>query len=189
MDDNWIGFAFCVVFNLNYCPTNSGSTHNNYSSQLSHPLYLSFESEHVEECFHMPLHLKLDQIQDSKQEHRWLIYISRVHCHFVKTGACITFKAHSGLKIRKWGFRTVVEQDIEAEKIELNRKVVIQVDKRLQFHKANQVDRLPFVYVRESYSSSGPKIQLPYNWLVTEEEENEKMEAEQKEKYISNVGL
>ena len=40
----------------------------------------------------------------------------------------------------------------------------------------------PFEYVDERCSStSGPEIQLPYNWLVTDEEENENMEAKENE--------
>ena len=51
-------------------------------------------------------------------------------------------------------------------------------------------DDFPFEYVDESCSSiSGPKIQLPYNWLVTDEVENENIEAKEKENHLSNIGL
>jgi hypothetical protein len=48
---------------------------------------------------------------------------------------------------------------------------------------------LRFDHVEENISSSGPKIQLPYNWLVTEEEEVENSQAKSKEIRLSNLGL
>ncbi|AES66950.2 hypothetical protein MTR_2g083790 [Medicago truncatula] len=49
--------------------------------------------------------------------------------------------------------------------------------------------QLVFDYVQETRSKSGPKIQLPYNWLVTEEEEVENSEAKSKEIDLYNLGL
>jgi len=44
-------------------------------------------------------------------------------------------------------------------------------------------------FVRESNSNLEPKLQLPYNWLVTEEEEVENIDAKAKENNLSNAGL
>ncbi|RHN75313.1 hypothetical protein MtrunA17_Chr2g0319811 [Medicago truncatula] len=88
VDVKWFGFAFSVAFEVNNCPANSGSPQDSFSSALPHPFYLSFESEHTEERFDMPLSLELNKIDGSK--HLWLIYIFQQHCHFLKTGAHIT---------------------------------------------------------------------------------------------------
>ena len=48
---------------------------------------------------------------------------------------------------------------------------------------------LVFDYVQETRSKFGPKIQLPYNWLVTEEEEVENSHAKSKEIDLYNLGL
>lgn len=52
-----------------------------------------------------------------------------------------------------------------------------------------EVYHLMFDYVEESISRSGPKIQIPYNWLITEEEEVENSEAKSKEIDLSNLVL
>ena len=118
----------------------------------------------------MPRQLELDKNQGSELKHLWLIYISRPHCHFVETGACISFKSHSGSKVTSWGIRRVLKNEI---------------------HNIRRKDDFRYEYVDEKSCSkiSGPKMKLPYNWLVTKEEENEEMEAEEKENNISNVGL
>ena len=207
MNDNWLGFAFCVTFRVNNSPAIDGS-----SSPLPHPLYLSFESEHTEESFHMPFcldpdkdeHLRLFNMRHhsssdgSKSKHAWIIYISRVHCHFVKTGAHITFKAHPSFKVQKWGLRKVFNHDTG----ELRRKLHNNRDKLGlpdMWSTIRLPDYLPTIRlpdyrliiekVYESSSSSGPKIQLPYNWFVNEEEKNENMEAKIKENNLSNMGL
>ncbi|WVZ00773.1 hypothetical protein V8G54_026842 [Vigna mungo] len=172
MNDNWIGFSFFVIFRQN---TVGGSPpHSSFSS--SHPLYLSFESEYTEEYFDMRLNLKADQSEESA--HIWLIYISREHCHFVKTGALITFKAQPNVKIYGWGMRPILKQDIQD----------IKGKKYIQFFKLNN-DHVDFEYVLKSNSCSGPKIQLPYNWYVTEEEQVENIDAKAKENNLSNAGL
>lgn len=173
--DNWIGFAFCVAFEVNYRQGIFYSSHDSFSSPPPHPLYLSFESEHAEESFGMPLGFDMEKNVGSK--YIWLIYISRPHCHFVKTGAHITFKASPGLEIRQWGIRVIFKQDI--------------VSKLLITGEGNQGDHLHFDYVREAqrWRSFWLKIQLPYNWLVTEEEEIENMEAKEKENNLSAIGL
>ena len=163
-DDICIGFAFCVTF-----------------EHLQFPLYLSFESENVEECFHMPRQLELDKNQGSELKHLWLIYISRPHCHFVETGACISFKSHSGSKVTSWGIRTILDEDLDIDR-------PLHIDRHIDMIRGQ--DYFPYEDVDESCSKiSGPKIKLPYNWLVTEKDECEKMEAEEKENNISNVGL
>jgi hypothetical protein len=59
----------------------------------------------------MPLNLELNMI-DGKN-YIWTIYISREHCHFVKTGAQITFKAHQGFLINEWGLRMLTMRDMD----------------------------------------------------------------------------
>jgi hypothetical protein len=108
-DAKEFGFAFCVAFEVHNCPANSGSPQDSFSSALPHPFYLSFESEHTEERFDMPLSLEMNKIDGSK--HLWLIYISEEHCHFLKTGAHITFKACSGLVIKKWGLCKLIHDE------------------------------------------------------------------------------
>ncbi|XP_061358223.1 disease resistance protein RUN1-like isoform X2 [Gastrolobium bilobum] len=153
VNDNWNGFAFCVAFEINNHIAMSGSP-DWFSLSRPHPFYLSFESEFTEECFDMPLSLELNKIVGSK--YLWIIYISREHCHFVKTGARITFKARPGLMMKEWGLRMVVEEDADAEEV-------------------------PFVINNVKESSLCPEIQLPYNWLVTKEEEDENRGAKGKE--------
>ncbi|KAK2424239.1 disease resistance protein RPV1 [Trifolium repens] len=64
--DNWLGFAFCVAFVEKCCPTTSSSSHYSFSSQVPYPLYLSFESEQMEETFDMLLRLDLNKADDPK---------------------------------------------------------------------------------------------------------------------------
>ena len=171
--ENWIGFAFCVLFELNEGDAVARSPHCAFSS--SHPFYLSFESEYTEEYFDMPLNLEMNQKYGS---HIWIIYISREHCHFVKTGAHITFKAHPSVNIKKWGLRRTLKEDIHDYEMFGTEGMFSSRRHRVQFD-----------YVKKSHSDSGPKIQLPYNWYVTEEEEVENINAKAKEKNLSNAGL
>ncbi|XP_058779817.1 disease resistance protein RPV1-like isoform X2 [Vicia villosa] len=174
--DKKFGFVFCVAFEVNNCPANSGSAQDSFSSALPHPLYLSFESEHTEECFVLPLSLELHKIDGSR--HLWLIYISQEHCHFLKTGAHITFKACPGLSIKKWGLRSLIKD-------------------QLSYHVPSFWEHLPdtdapqlfFDHVQKTSMKSGTKIQLPYNWLFTEEEVVENSGAKSKETALSNLGL
>ncbi|KAK2424031.1 disease resistance protein RUN1 [Trifolium repens] len=191
---NWLGFSFCVTF-VEYHSTTYGS-HYPFSSQLPYPLYLSFESEKMEETFDIPIRLDLNVVDGSNAEHLWLIYISRPHCHFVTTGAQITFKAHPGLVITRWGLRMVMEHDIDDN---------IPFDSWTKgVHKQ---EYLGLVHVHESSSSSSrpeiqlpynwyeaeekikPKVQLRYNWHATEEEENENREVNVKQSHLSDMGL
>ncbi|XP_027343306.1 TMV resistance protein N-like [Abrus precatorius] len=181
-DDDWIGFAFCVAFQKNNRSTSS--SHHSTSFPLPHPFYLSFESECTEERFDMPLNLELAKINGS--EHLWIIFISRKHCHFVKTEALITFKACPGLVVKEWGLRRVVKKDIEKnEDVEEN-------EMRQEIHEGRcSSSSLPVLIIGnvKKDSSFGPKIQLPYNWLVTEEDEIENFEAKAKENTLSIMGL
>lgn len=180
VDDNWIGFVFCVTFERNIIrpAVSSSSPHCSFSS--SHPFRLSFESEYTEEYFDMPLNLELNKIYGSK--HLWVIYISREHCHFVKTGAHITFKAHSSVKINAWGMKSIFRQDID----DLER---MQQGESLPLHPNDVVHHVDFDSVEKSNNNSGPKFQLPYNWLVTKEDEVENMNTKAKETNLSNAGL
>jgi hypothetical protein len=81
---------------------------------VPYPLYLSFESEQMEETFDMLLWLDLNKADGSNTEHLWLIYISRPHCHFVTTGATVTFKAHPDAQLKIWGFCMVFEHDFSS---------------------------------------------------------------------------
>ncbi|BAT92394.1 hypothetical protein LR48_Vigan05g143000 [Vigna angularis] len=169
MNDNWIGFGFYVIFSR-------GIDFSSSHCSLSHLLYLSFESEYTEEYFDMRFNSERDEYFRSR--HIWIIYMSREHCHFVKTGAHITFKAQPNVKIDALGLRPILKQDISDSKGK----------KYIKFSKLNH-DHLDFEYVEKSNSGSGPKIQLPYNWYVTEEEQVENIDAKAKENNLSNAGL
>ncbi|PNY02794.1 TIR-NBS-LRR resistance protein, partial [Trifolium pratense] len=172
--------------------TTSGS-HYPFSSQLPYPLYLSFESEQMEETFDIPIRLDRNDVDGSDAEYLWLIYISRSHCHFVTTGAQITFKAHPGLVITQWGLRMVMEHDI-----------IDPFD--LWINGVHKQEYLGLDHVHESSSSSRPEIQFPYNWYeaveeikpkvqlrynwhVTEDEEIENREVNVKQSHLSDMGL
>ncbi|RHN46487.1 putative leucine-rich repeat domain, L domain-containing protein [Medicago truncatula] len=166
-DVDWVGFLFVAIFESN---------DHNYQSlsspPLPHPFYLSFESENTEERFDMPLNLEQNMV-DGKH-YIWMIFISREHCHFVETGAQITFKACEGLIIKEWGLRVLNKEDTWGYRMGMS------VDLPLQN-----------VKVKRSRSSSRfePKIQLPYNWLVSDKDEAEKDAAKRKEIGLSNLGL
>ncbi|WJX73732.1 hypothetical protein P8452_57481 [Trifolium repens] len=147
--DNWLGFAFCVAFVENCPPTTSSSSHYSFSSQLPYPLYLSFESEQMEETFNMLLRLNLNMSDGSNTEHPWLIYISRPHCHFVTTGATVTFKAHPDVQLKTWGFRMVFEHDISSS-FELETDEVRQQG----YIHMNQVHERSELNVKESHLSN-----------------------------------
>ncbi|CAJ1956750.1 unnamed protein product [Sphenostylis stenocarpa] len=171
LDENWIGFAFCVTFELNNGPVVASSSSSRF--------YLSFESEHTEECFDMSLYLKVNETNGSK--HIWIIYISREHCHFVKTGAHITFKAQPSVKINAWGMRSIFLQDVYDFK-------TMQQGQPLPFH-PNGANHVDFDFVEKGNTNPGPIFQLPYNWLLTEEDEVEKNNAEVKENHLLYAGL
>ncbi|CAL5200730.1 unnamed protein product [Lathyrus oleraceus] len=175
--DKKFGFAFFVAFEINNCLANSGSPQDSFSSALPHHLYLSFESEHTEERFDMPLSLEPHKIDGSK--HLWLIYISQEHCHFLKTGAHITFKACSSLLIKKWGVRLVIKDLMKSYTVRRFWEHLTDTD----------APQLFFDYVQKTSMYSGTKIQLPYNWFVTEEEEVENSGAKSKETNLSNLGF
>ncbi|XP_039683215.1 disease resistance protein RUN1 isoform X3 [Medicago truncatula] len=164
-----VGCLFFVKFEVNNCHEVSGSPLGSFSSPLPHPFYLSFESEYTEERFDMPLDLEINKVDGKK--YLWVIYISRKHCHFVKTGAHITFKARQGLIIKKWGLHAVANKlklSIPRDKISLPLQIVKQ---------------------KERSSSIEPKIQLPYNWYVCDEDEVEMKQAKGKETDLFNLGL
>jgi hypothetical protein len=172
-----------VLFVENSCQTISGSSHYSLSSQLPYPLYLSFECEQTEETFDIPIRLDLNNDGGSNAEHLWIIYISRPHCHFVTTGAMITFKAHPSLEMKQWGLRVVLEHEIYIPSSSSTNEVHF-----LDSSSTNEVNRLD--YVHES-SSSRPEIQLPYNWY--EDEEKSKFQLRynwhvtEEEEYDSNT--
>ncbi|KAK2414713.1 disease resistance protein RPV1 [Trifolium repens] len=174
MDVDWLGFLFCVTFELNNHPDKSSSSHQSLSSLLPHPFYLSFESKYTEERFDMPLNLESNQVDGLN--YVWVIYISREHCHFVNTRAHITFKARQGLIIKEWGLRVITMKDADDSILKMG------------------VHHPPLekVKVRQRSSDSSsfePKIQLPYNWFVSDEDETERDEAKGKETHLFNLGL
>jgi len=172
MDVNWLGFLFYVTFELN------NHNHQSLSSPfLHHPFYLSFESECTEECFDMSLDLERNTV-DGKN-YLWTIYISREHCHFVQTGAQITFKARKGLIIKEWGLRVVTKKSIDDLKWIIQEHKVLRKDRLL----------LNIDNAEESNTSYEPKIQLPYNWFVSDEDKAETDEAKGKENDLFNIGL
>ncbi|KAL2327763.1 hypothetical protein Fmac_021190 [Flemingia macrophylla] len=127
--------------------------------------------------------LDLSPCKIVRSDYLWVIYISREHCHFVNTGAHISFKSQSGFKIITWGLHTVFQQDLYyLEEIGYGKKY-----KRDLLHTYEPA--FAFDFVTNDMTDSGPKIRLPYNWLVTEKDENENIEAKTKENNLSNVGL
>ncbi|XP_045798935.1 disease resistance protein RUN1-like isoform X2 [Trifolium pratense] len=172
--DVCLGFLFYVTFELNNHPVLSSSSHQSLSSSLPHPFYLSFESEYTEERFDMPLNLELNKIDGLN--YIWVIYISQEHCHFVKTGAHITFKARQGLIIKEWGL-------LPLTKINTEEGGEIEFDApSLSLENVN-------IKQRSSGSSCMPKIQFPYNWFVSDKDEAERDEAKGKETDLFNLGL
>ncbi|MCI03280.1 TIR-NBS-LRR type disease resistance protein, partial [Trifolium medium] len=163
LDVDWLGFLFYVTFDLN--------NHNQQSSssQLPHPFYLSFESDYTEERFDMPLNLELNKVDG--EYYVWMIYISWEHCHFVKTGAHITFKGRQGLIIKEWGLRLITKKDTQGSMMEMS----VPVHLPLENVKVKQ---------RSDSSRFEPKIQLPYNWFVSDKDE-----ANGKETGLFNLGL
>ncbi|KAL2327752.1 hypothetical protein Fmac_021179 [Flemingia macrophylla] len=77
----------------------------------------------------------------------------------------------SGFKIITWGLRTVSKQDL------------------CRLKRMDCAPPLAFDFVTNDMTNSGPKIRLPYNWLVTKKDEDENIEAKTKENNLSNVGL
>ncbi|KAK7293048.1 hypothetical protein RJT34_15909 [Clitoria ternatea] len=153
-DDTWVGFVFCVAFEVNCpAPANSGSAHHSSSLPLPHPFYLSFESEHTEERFDMPLSLELEKIHGFK--HLWVIYISKQHCNFVNTGARISFKACSDLKMKKWGLRILFNSQFVDSASESN-----SIDLGKHSH------GLVFEYVKEVCSSALKSNFPTIGWLI-----------------------
>jgi hypothetical protein len=172
MDVDRVGFLFYVKFELSNHHVLSSSSHQSLSLSLPHPFYLSFESECTEVRFDMPLNLDSNEVDG--EHYLWVIYISQEHCHFVDTGAHITFKARQGLIIKEWGLRVLNKKDTEKSILEMN------VDLPLDIVEVRQ---------RRGSSSVEPKIQLPYNWLVSDEDEAERDEAKGKETHLFNLGL
>ncbi|PNY10412.1 disease resistance protein (TIR-NBS-LRR class), partial [Trifolium pratense] len=181
--DDWLGFAFCVAFVENYRPTTSG-----YS------LYLSFASEQTEETFDIPIRLDLNDVDGSDEEHLWLIYISRTHCHFVTTGAQITFKAHPGLLIKQWGLRMVMKHDIDdyspfdSWTNGVHQQDYLGLDHAHESSSCRPEIQLPYNWY-EAEEEMKPKVQLRYNWHVSEEEEYENREANVEQSHLSDMGL
>nr|WIL60037.1 nodulation protein [Melilotus officinalis] len=176
VNDGWVGFLFFVTFELNNHHVPSSSPHQSHSlPPLPHPFYLSFESEYTEERFDMPLDLERNTV-DGKN-YLWTIYISREHCHFVETGAQITFKARQGLIIKEWGLRVKTKKDTEGSKMGMSVHFPLQI-----------IDNA----AEESTSVNNnfeTKIQLPYNWLVSNEDSIENDKTKGKETDLFNPGL
>ncbi|WJX76705.1 hypothetical protein P8452_60092 [Trifolium repens] len=172
MDDNCLGFLFIVTFELNNHLKQSSS------SSLPHPFYLSFESEYTEERFDMLLNLESNKVDGLI--YGWVIYISREHCHFVKTGAHITFKARQGLIIKQWGLRAMNKEDTKGSTMRVS-VLIPSVEVLIPSENVKVKQR--------NTSSFEPKIQLPYNWFVSDKDEAERDEAKGKETELFNLGL
>ncbi|KAL2331598.1 hypothetical protein Fmac_019179 [Flemingia macrophylla] len=171
--DNWIGFVFSVLFEVKNYSGVSSSSHCSLSWAWEHPFYLSFENEFTEEYFDIALNLKEAKIHRSP--HVWMIYISRQHCHFVKSGTLITFKGHTiqcwdhpRVEIIQWGVEAIFLEDIDKFKMMLQAQPLPPNSNASQEY---------IHFGMKSNSSSEPKILVPYNWLVTEKEEVENIIA------------
>ncbi|MED6173527.1 hypothetical protein PIB30_060289 [Stylosanthes scabra] len=195
--DDWLGFAFCATFEVN----KNSLTNPCSSSKLPRPLYLSFESENTEECFDFPACLDMEKEHVGPiSRYCWIIYISRAHCHFVKTGTRVTFKACPGLQVKEWGLRMLTMDDIGLIRRNFRkmnsegdvpwfRRCIDEIsDPKIDL--SNEYDMLYTEDEHENESNNGfrPKIQLPYNWYVTDEEEKENMDAKAKEINFYNLG-
>ena len=89
----------------------------------------------------------------------------------MKTEAHITFKARQGLIIREWGLCMLTKKYIDASdwsRLLLKRKGTVTRGTRLQIEE---------VGVSSNNNSIGPKFQLPYNWLVSTQEDVENDEV------------
>jgi len=147
----------------------------------------------MEETFDIPLRFDLNMVDGSNSEHLWLIYISRPHCHFVTTGAHITFKARPYLEIKRWGLCKVLEHDISSSSelgtdVDDRHQPYLRLDHVLESSSSNRPElQLPYNWY-ETEVEIKPKIKLRYNWHVTEEEENEIRQLNVKQNHLSNMG-
>ncbi|GAU35110.1 hypothetical protein TSUD_162150 [Trifolium subterraneum] len=96
-----------------------------------------------------------------------------------EAGAHITFKGRKGLIIKEWGLRVITNKDAKYSSLSKMRE---------------KGSNLPLETVKVTESSSvnssfEPKIQLPYNWLVSDKDEAERDEAKGKETDLFNLGL
>ena len=91
----------------------------------------------------------------------------------MKTGAHIIFKAQPSVKIKGWWMNRILKKDIHDIR-RFEQGLLSQLN----------YNHLHFDYVERSNSWLGPKIQLPYNWYVPEEEEVENIDAKSKEKNL-----
>ena len=72
----------------------------------------------------------------------------------------LTFKARHGLIIKEWGLHAVTKKFIEESSTGNTMSLPLQI-----------------VKLEERSSSIEPKIQLPYNWYVSDEDEVEMNQA------------
>ncbi|CAI8612757.1 unnamed protein product [Vicia faba] len=97
------------------------------------------------------------------------------HVETNETGAQITFKGYcKGLVIKEWGLCVMTNEDAEGEEWRPRIDLDLQVLEVKENNNGNVFE---------------PKIQLPYNWLVSNKDEVETVEAKGKETYLFNIGL
>ncbi|GAU29786.1 hypothetical protein TSUD_161910 [Trifolium subterraneum] len=94
--------------------------------------------------------------------------------HRFNGGAQIKFKARQNLIMKECGLRLITKEDIEASEWKP------RTDPHLKFYKMEETS---------SSSSFEPKIELPYNWLVSVDECVENDTAKGKEIDLFNLGL
>jgi hypothetical protein len=104
----------------------------------------------------------------------------------VKTGADITFKAHQGLIIKEWGLRAI-NKGLTTKESELNFKTKFNLG--LIVGKGKDLSLENVKVKQRNTSRFEPKIQLPYNWFVSDKDEAERDEAKGKETELFNLGL
>ncbi|GAU29785.1 hypothetical protein TSUD_161900 [Trifolium subterraneum] len=109
------------------------------------------------------------RIKESDLHVDWLGYVF---------GAQITFKASQRVIMKEWGLHMLTKKDLEDSEKRIGNK---DLTKNCPILVSDNVE--------ESNNKFDPKIQLPYNWLLSDEDEAVIDETKRKEIDLSNLGL